>query len=303
MYDKHLKTFIQVADSGSFSKAADHLYVTPTALIKQINLLEEELGVPLFHRTPRGITLTKAGQSIYHDAKYIIQYSQDALGRARQTMLSDEVRKTVRVGMSLITPTRFLIDLWPKIVELVPDIKIQMVPFENTPENAREILMNLGQNIDVVAGIFDDLVLKIRKCSGLVLSQEPICCAVSIHHPLAAKKKLQVKDLHGETLMLLERGKYIYIDALRDYLWQKHPKIRITDFSFYQASVFNQCENSNHILMAMPYWEGVHPLIKVLPVEWDYVIPFGLLHSPEPTDTIRRFLWAVGQTQGLEENE
>lgn len=50
-----------------------------------------------------------------------------------------------------------------------PDIKFQIVPFENTPENAREILANLGKNIDVVGGIFDDTMLNVRACAGLEL--------------------------------------------------------------------------------------------------------------------------------------
>lgn len=64
MYNKHLETFICVADFGSFSKAADKLYISSTAVIKQINLLEQELGLQLFERTHRGISLTKAGRSI-----------------------------------------------------------------------------------------------------------------------------------------------------------------------------------------------------------------------------------------------
>ena len=76
MYNKRLETFICVADLGSFSKAAEALYISSTAIIKQINLLEQELGLQLFERTHRGISLTKAGRSIYGDAKYLIQYSR-----------------------------------------------------------------------------------------------------------------------------------------------------------------------------------------------------------------------------------
>ncbi len=58
MYNPQLETFIRVADAGSFSKAADESYITPTAVIKQINILESELDVLLFVRTHRGIALT-----------------------------------------------------------------------------------------------------------------------------------------------------------------------------------------------------------------------------------------------------
>ena len=54
-------------------------------------------------------------------------------------------------------------ELWPKIQKLYPDMKFKLITFENTIENAREILANLGQNIDVVAGIFDDSLLEFLK--------------------------------------------------------------------------------------------------------------------------------------------
>ena len=53
-----------------------------------------------------------------------------------------------------------------------------------------EILANLGQNIDVVAGIFDETMLNLRQCAGLELSREPICCAVSINHQFSPERKI-----------------------------------------------------------------------------------------------------------------
>lgn len=59
----------------------------------------------------------------------------------------------IRVGVSPLTPPQIFVELWPKIQKLYPDMKFKLITFENTIENAREILANLGQNIDVVAGI------------------------------------------------------------------------------------------------------------------------------------------------------
>ena len=54
MYNHQLDTFIKVADAGSFNKASEELYVSPNAVMKQINLLENSLGFDLFVRTHRG---------------------------------------------------------------------------------------------------------------------------------------------------------------------------------------------------------------------------------------------------------
>ena len=62
MYNPQLETFLCVAESGSFNKAAEKLYISPPAVIKQINLLEESLGLQLFVRSHRGLQMTKAGR-------------------------------------------------------------------------------------------------------------------------------------------------------------------------------------------------------------------------------------------------
>ena len=291
MYNPQLDTFLCVAEAGSFNKAAERLYISPPAVIKQINLLEETLGVQLFVRTHRGLTLTKAGQSLLQDAKYIIQYCKDAVTRAKNAMQESE--SIIRIGTSPMTPAQVLVDLWPEVQPLCPNVKFQLIPFDNTPENAREILANLGQNIDVVAGIFDETMLKLRRCAGLELTREPICCAVSVHHRLAQKERLRVEDLHGEKLMLMRRDWSHYVDLLRDDIWKNHPEIEIADFDFYDVGAFNQCENNNCVLMAVENWRYVHPLLKILPVDWGYTIPFGLLHAPHPSPTVARFLQAV----------
>ncbi len=296
MYNPQLETFLHVVDAGSFNKAAERLYISPPAVIKQINLLEESLDVQLFIRTHRGLVLTKAGQSLYQDVKYIIQYCKDSVTRAKNAM--QESGSILRIGTSLMTPAQVLVDLWPKVQKYCPNVKFQLIPFENTPENAREILGNLGQNIDVVAGAFDETMLNLRRCAGLELSREPICCAVSIHHTLAQKEKLTVQDLYGENLMLMRRGWSHYVDLLRDDLWKNHPQIHIVDFQFYDVAIFNQCENRDCVLMAIENWRYVHPLLKILPVDWNYTIPFGLLHSPTPTPTVKQFLDAVERAAG-----
>ena len=169
-------------------------------------------------------------------------------------------------------------------------MKFQIVSFENTPENAREILRNLGKNIDIVAGAFDDVFLKSRECEALKLSDEPVCCAVSVNHPLAKKDVLDVADLYGENLMIINRGWNKYLDDLRDDIWENHGEINIVDFSFYSVDVFNQSERDGNILTVVRTWDNVHPMMKNIPVRWNYALPFGILHSPKPSGQVSLLL-------------
>lgn len=293
MYNPQLETFLRVAEAGSFNKAAEEAYITPTAVIKQINLLEASLGVRLFERTHRGLKLTQAGKSLAQDARYIIQYCKDSVTRAQNAM--QEGNAVIRIGTSPMTPAQLLTQMWPKIQKRCPGIRFQIVPFENTPENAREILSNLGKTIDVIGGIFDDTMLELRNCAGMELSREPFCCAVSIQHPLAEKDRLKISDLYGERLMLMHRGWSHYVDRLRDDIWQNHSQIRIVDFDFYNVDAFNRCESSNDVLLVIAGWANVHPMLKVIPVEWEHSIPYGILHAHHPSETVRKFLEAAIQ--------
>lgn len=297
MYNPQLDTFISVADAGSFSKAAEELYVTPTAVIKQINVLEEKLRFRLFNRSNRGLTLTAAGKSLYNDAKYLISYSEKAVARARNA--GEEEKNVIRIGISPLTPAQILLQIWPQIHSHVPDLRFQLVPFDSNPDDPSEVLSELGRDFDVIAGIFDNTMLDCQKCKGFVLSQQPLCCAVSLNHKLADKAALKIPDLYGEQLMLPHPGWSDSLDQLRKDIAENYPLIKVFDFDYYNVDVFNECETSNRVLTVIHGWEYVHPLLRVIPVNWKYTIPFGLLYAAEPSDKVQDFLQSL--EEALEE--
>lgn len=104
---------------------------------------------------------------------------------------------------------------------------------------------------------------------------------------------LTLSDLSGENLMIIAEGWNWYVDKLRYDIQEHHSEINIVDFPFYNLDVFNQCENNNGILTVIPNWVNTHPLIKIIPVEWDYKIPFGILHSPRPAEHVQLLLKAI----------
>ena len=204
MYNPHLETFLVVADSSSFSKASQKLFISPSAVIKQINLLENEIGFPLFYRDNKGITLTDAGKSFYNDVTYLVQYVKDSIARAKSVEKKNS--HAIRLGTSIMTPCQFLLRVWNSVQQYCPEIKFELISYEDTAENAREILTNLGKNIDIVANIYDNNFLKENHCNALELTKESICVAVPMYHPLAQKDIIDIKDLYGENLMLIRQG-------------------------------------------------------------------------------------------------
>lgn len=153
MYNQALSTFIAVADCGSLTKAAERLYISPTAVMKQMNALESHLNLKLIVRTPSGIHLTPPGKIIYNDAKYIIDYSQKSVSRAMAE--SQNYNTTFCVGTSLLNPAKPFMDLWYKINKNFPGYKLHLVPFEDNHEGILSEIEKLGEKFDFLIGVCD----------------------------------------------------------------------------------------------------------------------------------------------------
>lgn len=290
MYNPQLTTFIAVADSGSFTKAAEALFITPPAVMKQINALEVRLGITLFARTNHGLQLTDAGRSFLQDAKYIIDYSNRAIEKAKEIDNKDK-RLSIRIGTSIMTPAKFLLDVWAEIQKFNPYLKIELIPFENTPINSVEILRNLGQHIDIVAGLYDDGFLKERGCEAAHLYDKKLLFAIPVTHPLCGKSKIDLSDLNGKKVLLIRKSWNEYIDGLREDLIANGTEIE--DFDMFNLGAFNRAAQENVPIITVEGWEDVHPLLRIVPADWEYRIPFGILYSPTPTKQVKDFITAL----------
>ena len=290
MYNPQLITFITVAVNGSFTKAADELYITPTAVMKQINALEERLGITLFARTNHGLQLTEAGKSFLQDARYIIDYSDRATEKAKEIDNKDR-QKSIRIGTSIMTPAKFLLDVWAEIQKFNPYLKIELIPFENTPINSVEILRNLGKHIDIVAGLYDDGFLKERGCRVAHLCDKRLLFAIPVTHPLSGRGKIELSDLKGRRVLLIRKNWNEYIDQLRADLIANGTEIE--DFDMFNLGAFNRAAQENVPIITVEGWEDVHPLLRIVPADWEYRIPFGILYSPTPTKQVKDFIGAL----------
>lgn len=93
---RHLRYFVAVAEQGNVSRAAEKLFIAQPALSLQIKQLEQEVGVPLLLRIPRGVQLTPAGTAFLEEARAILMRVQQATLRARSQGLQS---RTIRLGL------------------------------------------------------------------------------------------------------------------------------------------------------------------------------------------------------------
>lgn len=290
MINSQILTFITVAKNGSFSKASEILYISPTAVMKQIDQLERRLGVTLFTRTNHGLALTEAGASVLSDAKYLVDYASRAEEKARE-IDRKENQRSIRIGTSLMTPAKFILDIWTEIQSLASNLKVELIPFENTPENAREILSNLGMQIDVVAGIYDEDFKIERGFQTVHLEDKEVSFAVPLTSPLARKERISPDDLKQTGAMFIKKGWNKYIDELR--VTCENSGVEITDFSFFNLTAFNEAVKRNIPIIAISGWENVHPLLKIIRSVETVSVPYGIMYSPNPSKHVRQFVSAV----------
>lgn len=203
MYNHLLDTFIAVADCGSFTKAADSLYISPTAVMKQMNALERELDINLLERSSSGVRLTDAGAMIYQDAKFMIDYSRKSLISAKSALQAKDT--TFCVGTSLLTPAKPFMDLWYRVNQDFPEYKLHLVTFEDNHEGILCEIEKLGVKFDFLIGVCDSKAW-LSRCNFLALGRYRKMIAVSRSHRLADRKVIDIHDLYGETLMMVERG-------------------------------------------------------------------------------------------------
>lgn len=291
MVNDLLQAFIEVIDAGSFSKAAEKLYLSSTALMKQMNVLEAHVGVQLLIRTNHGIRATDAGISFYHDAKYLMQYSEKAIVRARQAAHKNP--HMIRVGSSMLNPCNVLLDVWNTISDTYPQFKMKIVPFDDDTASWPTVYRTIGKDFDVMVGAYE-------KANGsdsfhaLKLGEYRFCVAVSRGHPFARKERLSVPDFYGERLVMIQSGISPLIDAIRGYLRTEHQAIQIKDAPHqYTIEMFNRCEESGAVLLTLDGWKDVHPSLVTLPVDWEYTIPYGMLYPLKPSNSVLLFVRAL----------
>ena len=293
MYNHQLDAFIRAAETGSFSKAANAMFISTPALLQQINLLESRCGLTLFSRSNHGVRLTPAGQSLYEDAKTIVRLSEEALEKARR--IAEVSESTVRIGTSLLFKCRMFPDIWSRVSQQCPDLKAEILPISEHA-NLTGLFSDLGVRYDLIEGVHGSAGYQ-GLCRFLELQRTPICCAVSREHRLFSAKKLTMEDLNGEYVVMPIKGLSEELDTLRREMKERYPTIQIVDSPYYGVDTFALCEVNPYVLITQQVYADIHPNLRTIPMEIPYTMPYGLMYSLTPSHATKAFLKAVGSSK------
>lgn len=283
MYDKVLDTFKTVAETGSFTQSAEKLFITHTAIRKQINQLEAYLGVKLFERSKQGVVLTNAGQAMYAEALRIMKESNIAVQRVRDAFNAAPL--TLKVGTSVLYPCYFFMDLWDKIRDDCPEYQLKIISFDDDKDR----LSHLGKDFDFLIGAYNNHFSD--RYQFLQVGTYRFCLAVPRTNPLSKNQSLSFRDLEGQPLMIMKKGSSPVNDHIRSDIETIYPVISIVDIEpSYDVHTFNNCVERGCVLLSLECWDRVHPDIKSIPLKETYTLPFGIVYAKDSGSQIEDFI-------------
>jgi DNA-binding transcriptional LysR family regulator len=193
---RHLRYFVAVAEELHFRRAAERLHVAQPAVSEQVRKLESELGVQLFNRTQRSVTLTSSGSAMLPEARRVLRQSEVAQMAARNA--GDEARSRLRIG--------YLSDCLPERVSRAMRMLTASAP-------RVEVSLETGPALGLIEAVRSDqldaavvvLPAPTRGLRATSSGREGVVAALPVTHQLAAEPTVPIERLAPDRLVTLPR--------------------------------------------------------------------------------------------------
>jgi DNA-binding transcriptional LysR family regulator len=207
---RHLRYFVAIAEEHSFSRAAERLWVAQPGLSSQIRRLESELGIRLFDRHTRGVTLTAAGELFLERARAALAAAEVARSTGHDLELG--LAGTLRLGLAAETPARSVPALLTSCSDAHPGVEVTV--FESYAGTVVRELRDGRLDAVVVPSAFAAADLH-----SVPLSSEPWVVLAGHGHRLGHPGPIHARELDGEPIVVSgHRDGAAYDRAVTDML-------------------------------------------------------------------------------------
>lgn len=234
-----LRYFLQVAERGNFTRAAEDLTVSQPALSRSIQKLEEELGQPLFERQTRRLALTDSGDLLRSRARQILILVEDT----KAEITDDGQTGRLRVAAIPTIAPYFL----PKVLQTFGKTcpKATVIVLEDTTENLIRGLTDGAVDVAILA-----LPIEAQYLETEELFEEELLLLLSVDHPLTAKKQIRLSDIESLPFVLLGEA-HCLSDNIISFCRQKsfHP-VSVERTS--QLATVQELVSLNHGISMLP---------------------------------------------------
>jgi LysR family transcriptional regulator, hydrogen peroxide-inducible genes activator len=220
-----LRYVCAIADTGNFSRAAERCRVAQPSLSQQVQKLEDDLGVKLFDRLGRSIRLTEAGRAFIPRARAILEQMDAARNSAADK--NADLRGNVTVGVIPTVAPYLMPRYTASFAKKFPDAKLRII--EETTSVLVEGLRDLSIDVAILA-----LPLRHKDLELFPIRTEPLFAVLNKNHPRARAKSLALKDLRGESFVMLRDG-----HCFRDLSLDTCTRARITPNIAFESGQFS----------------------------------------------------------------
>lgn len=204
---KDVESIVKIAQEGNIARAADKLFITPSALTQQLQHLEEEIGTPLFTRSRKGCTLTEAGTIYLESARQILNIRRETYHRLQD--ISATKKGSLSIGLPPERGVAMFRYLYPRFHEQYPEITIRV---HEVNVRQQQTMISAGE-LDL--GFMTLCEHQKTADEYQILNKEEILLALPEHHPAgrhAATEKnrpfpvLDISALQHEPFALIFNG-------------------------------------------------------------------------------------------------
>lgn len=241
---EQLKIFISVVEHGSFTKAAQELYISHSTTSRNVAALEEELGVQLLYRNSRKVVLTPAGQLLFRDGKQFLQSAE---------LLENAVRNAGKgmVGeLSVASINMYSYEMFSGCKEFCsryPDVVLGVYH----KELSEVIGQVLQSEADIGVSFSYAMPEELTGCRTMSVERSHFCVVAPMKHPLARKKSVTAEDLRQASYISVGAQRSGFAKKLEDAVFEGRPAADILSVPTLE-SLFLQVRSGNGVSM-VPY--------------------------------------------------
>lgn len=284
MASRGLNAFVRIVELGSFTRAAEELYTTQSALSQQMRTLESQLGFALFDHSVHRVSLTEAGKLFYPRARQMIALYDSAVMEARFISKVNEAgKKRMRVGTLGDQIFRYWVDLFRLSGEAGHLYAPVAMRFRDREELCRALLQDKA---DVC------LLLENSEAEtfGLEFAPLTVCrerCVLLYTDPDPAQQPLTLEEMDGYRLAFhFKKGHNLYEDRLRMELYRRKLAVHILE-----PEKFFDAEYGIPTLLLVP--QVCYPKEKLActrPLDWGGGPRLGFYFAPDCEPRVREYV-------------
>lgn len=238
---RHLRYFLAVGEALNFTKAAAQLRVAQPALSRQVQDLEDEIGVDLLKRSPRGVTLTAEGKLFLEEVRDLLRRTDESVAKVRA--LARGEFGELHVGYSPSPTIELLPPALAAFQKAVPGVKV--VLHDLAGDELVDGLKNGTLELAVMVAPSGEQMVGLSFES---LRRYPFCVALKAGHPFARLKAVSLERLAAEPMVALRRKDYSEYYRILDRIFAGLPK---------PPRIAVECDSASSLITEVEVGRGV----------------------------------------------